>query len=235
MEKNKKGFVYILTNKSFREDWVKIGKSSRPVDIRSKELDNTAIPLPFDIYATVETAKYNEIEAELHKILTNLGDMRIRPNREFFNIKPEKAFSYLCDLAGLTDDAVINAPDEVQEKTEKKSPIFKGKYHVEGTGVFYFKNDVVDARMEVANGNRYILKEGSTIDPSLYSNIDPIKAKRKEYKDKLSEDGKVVLEDIEFTSPSTAADFVRGGSCNGKYYWRSSDNKPLNDFIIYDK
>jgi len=30
------GYVYILTNPSFREDWVKIGKSSRPVDIRSK-------------------------------------------------------------------------------------------------------------------------------------------------------------------------------------------------------
>ncbi len=30
------GYVYILTNPSFREDWVKIGKSSRPVDVRSK-------------------------------------------------------------------------------------------------------------------------------------------------------------------------------------------------------
>ncbi len=25
------GYVYILINPSFREDWVKIGKSSRPV------------------------------------------------------------------------------------------------------------------------------------------------------------------------------------------------------------
>lgn len=33
------GYVYILTNPSFREDWVKIGKSSRPVDVRSKELE----------------------------------------------------------------------------------------------------------------------------------------------------------------------------------------------------
>lgn len=50
MDSNK-GYVYILTNPSFREDWVKIGKSSRPVDVRSKELDNTAVPLPFDISA----------------------------------------------------------------------------------------------------------------------------------------------------------------------------------------
>ena len=39
------GYVYILTNPSFREDWVKIGKSSRPVDVRSKELDNTAVSI----------------------------------------------------------------------------------------------------------------------------------------------------------------------------------------------
>lgn len=38
-----KGYVYILTNPSFREDWVKIVKSSRLVDARSKELDNYAI------------------------------------------------------------------------------------------------------------------------------------------------------------------------------------------------
>ena len=35
------GYVYILTNQSFREDWVKIGMSSRPVEQRLKELDNT--------------------------------------------------------------------------------------------------------------------------------------------------------------------------------------------------
>lgn len=32
------GYVYILTNPSFKEDWVKIGKSSRPVNVRSKAM-----------------------------------------------------------------------------------------------------------------------------------------------------------------------------------------------------
>ena len=30
------GYVYILPNPSFREDWVKIGKGSRPVNVGSK-------------------------------------------------------------------------------------------------------------------------------------------------------------------------------------------------------
>lgn len=33
MNNKEPGYVYILTNPSFREDWVKIGKSSRPVDV----------------------------------------------------------------------------------------------------------------------------------------------------------------------------------------------------------
>lgn len=49
-----KGYVYILTNPSFKEDWIKIGKSTRPVNIRSKELDNTAVPLPFEVFVTLK-------------------------------------------------------------------------------------------------------------------------------------------------------------------------------------
>ena len=64
------GYVYILTNPSFKDDWVKIGKSSRPVDVRSKELDNTAVPLPFEIYATVKTVKYEVLERTCIKRLT---------------------------------------------------------------------------------------------------------------------------------------------------------------------
>lgn len=45
MSNKEPGYIYILTNPSFREDWVKIGKSSRPVDVRSKELDNTAVSI----------------------------------------------------------------------------------------------------------------------------------------------------------------------------------------------
>lgn len=55
------GYVYILTNPSFREDWVKIGKSSRPVNVRSKELDNTAVPLPFEIGRVNRQVQYYEI------------------------------------------------------------------------------------------------------------------------------------------------------------------------------
>ena len=91
MAKKEPGYVYILTNPSFREDWIKIGKSSRPVDVRIKELDNTSVPLPFEIFATMKTAKYNEAEKLVHRYIERFTNLRIRNNREFFNVKPEEA------------------------------------------------------------------------------------------------------------------------------------------------
>ena len=138
MKENKdtQGYVYILTNPSFREDWVKIGKSSRPVDIRSKELDNTAVPLPFEIFATLKTSKYEIVEKKIHKAIDRLTDLRIRQNREFFNIKPELALEILNDETMILDDAEItlyrdNAPikdnSQVQEDIvhKKQRPRFK--------------------------------------------------------------------------------------------------------------
>ena len=102
------GYVYILTNPSFKEDWVKIGKSSRPVDVRSKELDNTAVPLPFEIYATLKTVKYEQVEKLIHKTIDRLTDLRIRQNREFFNVSPAKALDILKDISTTLDDAEID-------------------------------------------------------------------------------------------------------------------------------
>lgn len=152
MENNESGYVYILTNPSFREDWVKIGKSSRPVDVRSKELDNTAVPLPFEIYATLKTVKYSKVEKQIHKQIDRLTDLRIRQNREFFNIPPSVALDIMRDIADLLDDAelsvyvdgkpiVSNSKDEdkiIQAETKEKQrksqkPAFK--FHMIGLNV----------------------------------------------------------------------------------------------------
>lgn len=104
---SKMGYVYILTNPSFRDDWVKIGKTERPVDVRSKELDNTAVPLPFEKYATLKTVKYAKAEKLIHKMIDRLTDKRIRKNREFFNIEPQQALDILNDVSELVDGEVV--------------------------------------------------------------------------------------------------------------------------------
>lgn len=124
------GFVYILTNPSFREDWVKIGKSSRPVNIRSKELDNTAVPLPFEIFATLQTVKYDKVEKLVHKTIDRLTDLRIRQNREFFNVAPQIALDIFRDIAQTIDDAIVteyedNKPVRQYSMAEEESAVAK--------------------------------------------------------------------------------------------------------------
>ena len=114
------GYVYILTNPSFRENWVKIGKSARPVNIRSKELDNTAVPLPFEIFATIRTRKYSEVERHVHNMIDRLSDLRIRQHREFFNISPEEALDIFKQVATMIDDAEV--VEYVNNKPRRPAP-----------------------------------------------------------------------------------------------------------------
>ena len=133
MKTTEQGYVYILTNPSFKEDWVKIGKSARPVDIRSKELDNTAVPLPFEIFATIKTCKYNEVEKLVHKMIDRLTDLRIRQNREFFNVAPQLALDIFRDIAKTIDDAEVvlyheNKPITNEVLVDKKREVKRSRF-----------------------------------------------------------------------------------------------------------
>ena len=121
------GYVYILTNPSFREDWVKIGMTSN-MEERLKTLDNTSVPLPFEKYATLKTAKYQKAEKLVHHYIERFTNLRIRDNREFFNVRPEEALSIFREVAELLDDAEI---EEFSSKARK--PISKTKERKEKT------------------------------------------------------------------------------------------------------
>ena len=135
---SRQGYVYILTNPSFKEDWVKIGKSSRPVDVRSKELDNTAVPLPFEIFATMKTCKYNEVEKLVHKTIDRLTDLRIRQNREFFNVAPQIALDIFNDIASTIDDAEVVLYKDNQPVQECEATKDEGELHKKARPRFKF-------------------------------------------------------------------------------------------------
>lgn len=56
----------------------------------------------------MQTEKYAEVEKLVHKTIDRLTDLRIRQNREFFNIAPSEALDILKDIASTIDDAVVN-------------------------------------------------------------------------------------------------------------------------------
>ena len=109
MAKNEPGYVYILTNPSFREDWVKIGKTTN-MEERLRTLYNTSLPLPFEVFATLKTAKYNEAERLVHRYIERFTNLRIEKKREFFNVKPEDALEIFKDVSLLLDDIYWREP-----------------------------------------------------------------------------------------------------------------------------
>ena len=234
-----KGYVYILTNPAFREDWVKIGKSSRPVNVRSKELDNTAVPLPFEIYATMQTSKYHEVEKLVHKTIDRLTDLRIRQNREFFNVQPQVALDIFRDIASTIDDAIIEvfAGDPKQQshtpkihtKNEKTKParhlFFCTRSGSNAKG--YYKNE--SGEFVVLAGSEFRSGECDSL------SAQSVEKRQSFVKNYCSPtDGKIILNtDYTFPSPSAAAAMVVGGSSNGWTRWKDAESKTLDE--VYRK
>lgn len=232
-----KGYVYILTNPAFREDWVKIGKSSRPVNVRSKELDNTAVPLPFEIYATMQTSKYHEVEKLVHKTIDRLTDLRIRQNREFFNVPPQVALDIFRDIASTIDDAEIEVfvDDQKQQAHTPKCHTKKEKVKP-AEHIFYCKKGGCNAKGVLEkDGFRVfaggILRNGvrPSIKPYILDNRQKFIAEQCEIVDGCP----VIKSDYVFTSPSSAATILIGGDANGWIEWIDIDGKTLDE--VYRK
>lgn len=94
----------------------------------------------------------------------------------------------------------------------------------------YFVMNKYDAKCR-RTGNGYTLLKGSQIAPSIKNSYKGDGKKlREQYASIISPDF-VTLEDIYFSSSSTAAKFVAGSSLNGKLYWRTKDGVLLKDIL----
>lgn len=98
----KTGYIYILTNESFhKSNWVKIGYADN-IERRVRELSNTSVPLPFEVYAYYEIPKIEGSmpDKKLHDLIQRLNpSLRISENREFFEIEPWDAYEILRSMA----------------------------------------------------------------------------------------------------------------------------------------
>ena len=139
MSVEKVGYIYILTNESFhRDNWIKIGYTAN-VQRRIRELSNTSVPLPYELYASYEIPASEEMEQSdkyLHGLIEQLNpELRLVPNREFFEMEPEDAYNLLLVLAKIhgRDDKLTDGPGRInylqthttqqsEQPSEKKSP-----------------------------------------------------------------------------------------------------------------
>ncbi len=126
MEKTK-GYIYILTNPSFKE-WIKIGYAD-DVEERVRILNShETTPFGFRIYATYEVPKRLQ-DKSVHNLIDQLnptlrsreiigGKSRVR---EFYAMTPEEAYSILEMIAkinGLEENLKLYKPTVQEEKDE---------------------------------------------------------------------------------------------------------------------
>lgn len=95
----------------------------------------------------------------------------------------------------------------------------------------YIKKDDFFANGLYVDG-KVIVLQGSTINPSFANYIKGINDAKRHRDDKESVNQNCeVLKDIEFSSPSTAAQFVMGQSRDGYDAWKVEDGRSLGHFL----
>jgi hypothetical protein len=108
------GIVYILVNEAM-PGIVKIGFTKDELINRIKGLDSTSIPLPFECFCAVEVPDCRKVEQLVHDVF---GDQRIRTNREFFRVSPERVRSALMLTGGKditpAESEIISTSDDRQ-------------------------------------------------------------------------------------------------------------------------
>ena len=111
------GIVYVLVNEAF-DSYVKIGKTIN-LEQRLKQLDNTSVPLPFRCVFAVNVPNMDKIEKLAHSAF---ADHRVRTNREFFEIDPQRVISALQMTGGneVTPKSDIAADDDGLKALENR-------------------------------------------------------------------------------------------------------------------
>ena len=165
-----KGFIYILTNPSFKE-YVKIGYADN-VEARLKQLNNSeCIPFAFRVYATYEVEErltYKKLHSLIDQLNPNLrsidnvgGKVRVR---EFYAMSPEQAYSILETIAilgGHRERLKLWAPSAKEQKDEdlaqeieeehieRQSPFTFSKCHIPvGATITYFNRGKANSGVE---------------------------------------------------------------------------------------
>ena len=109
---SKYGLIYIVSNSEQKKNLFKIGKTSRSIDERIKELNSATGTLgKFQAHATFLVDDIDETEKFIHKKLKNL---RYQSNREFFSSNYTELLVKVQDLIGKNcfKENLITQPDK---------------------------------------------------------------------------------------------------------------------------
>lgn len=131
----KNGFIYILSNKVFKDNLFKIGKTSINTTQRTKQLSSsTSIPENFEILHEFEFNDLNWAEREIHK---SLSEYRYNKKKEFFNCEIEIAKSVILGIQVIDKQNQINS---LKSDLETANKILNGKDFIKSKWAYFFRN-----------------------------------------------------------------------------------------------
>lgn len=111
------GILYVLTN-PFMPGLVKIGCTTGPVEDRIKGLSSaTGVPVAFQCHFAAQVDNMTAKEKTLHQLFS---DRRVNPNREFFQVPPEKVVLAIR-MGSFTEvtPGKVDIPKEEEQALEK--------------------------------------------------------------------------------------------------------------------
>ena len=163
------GWIYAFSNPQMPE-LLKIGMTTRDIEERLKDVNNTWNPYDFKI----EIAKYvydvKKKEKDLHLILTKYAE-RVNPNKEFFRISIKE----LTLFFNLIDGKYYNIKDDIVRcRNIQKCFIDKQKIrHKIGDnvweGIYYSEKNIILSNEKEYGGrsplNQFVINHYKTIRP----------------------------------------------------------------------
>lgn len=144
-----KGIIYILTNAAM-PGYIKIGMTTKSLKERMSSLDSTSTPLPFECFYAMKVDNVESVEKNLHGAF---GDHRVRKNREFFKVNPERV-RYALALANGEEITFNAEPDEETIKFRRPAFNFKMVDISPGTTLTFTRDENITC--EVAD-NKYVM------------------------------------------------------------------------------
>jgi len=132
MRENAMDKVYLLTNQAM-PNLVKIGHTrNKEVEDRMKEIDKTGVPLPFECYYAAEVEDGPTVEKALHSAFT---ESRVRGNREFFEIDPNRA-KVILELLAVKEvtphEQVVSSPEDTEALVKSAAKVGRFRFSTAG-------------------------------------------------------------------------------------------------------
>lgn len=215
-----RGIIYVCSTAV--EGLIKIGRTN-DFQKRMKFLEDNG-------YKNVTGLKRQfAIEVDNHEDIEQLLDDLFAKSRvgntELFSLDLNKIIQLLSSFAGKQ---VYPTNETKQEVFNNATEIIHSKMIPDGEYFLSRKikevNQIVKAQMVVENG-KFILKKGSNIAPyKEYKTPSWISVR----KDMRLDNDRILLKDVECSSPSMAAALVVGQSANGWTSWKNTNNQLIN-------